>query len=280
MAPVHRAVRGRTFVKWPEVREVKDPASPAVAFYENGRIVVEVDEKLKGRERSRAIMAAYQAHERGLAAFVPLPALIVVADQVKRWTRDHTTAALATTAAAGGAVTLSLNVLGPMVLDGDTKPHMAQPSPAQSITVTVAPTMPSPSAKSTRTPTPTTSSRSASAPSAVPSPRGRTPTGRPSRTSRPAREPTALPTRSRSTQPTVTKQATAPPVREAQTLADSPSPARTTTPPRAGGATPPGRSTDAAEPPGLSTPPGQAAAGRDCLVELHVPRVVAAGVLC
>lgn len=149
MAPLNRAVRGRMLVTWPEIREVKNPASPAVAFTENGRTVVEVDEKLKGKARAVAIWAAVRLHERGLAALVGLPVLASSLDSLKRWTRQHPGAAMSATAAAGSAVTAVAALVLPMLLDGAQEPKIAEPP----VILTAAPTWPTPSPPITRKPT-------------------------------------------------------------------------------------------------------------------------------
>jgi hypothetical protein len=135
-------------VRWPEVREVKDPASQAVAFYENGRLVVEVDEKLKGRERSRAIWTAMRSHEGRLPALLPF-LLLVGWEPIQRWLREHAAVAAMTTAAGS----VSLLLLVPTAHHHGEPPRLA--SPAATITVT-APTPPAGTAP-TRTPVQPTS---------------------------------------------------------------------------------------------------------------------------
>ena len=111
-------------MRLPEIREVKDPASPAVAWTENGRTVVEVDQALKGKERSKAIMSAVRLHEEGgLAALVLLP-LLLKWGLLKHWGQEHTTAAAL--AGAGLVAGLAL-VVAPAVLDGEGRPRAADP---------------------------------------------------------------------------------------------------------------------------------------------------------
>lgn len=102
-------------VLWPEIREVKNPATPAHAFTENGRTVIEVDERLKGRERSKAIFAAWREHERGLAALVAMPVLAYLWEPFKRWAADHPLATMAIGITYGGAMVLAI----PALLDQD-----------------------------------------------------------------------------------------------------------------------------------------------------------------
>jgi hypothetical protein len=159
-------------VKWPEIREVKNPASPAVAFTENGRTVVEVDEKLKGKARAAAIWAAVRLHEQGLAALVGLPLLAIAWNPFKRWAQKHPGAAMATTAVAGSAATAAAALVLPMLLDGAQEPKIAEPPGV----LTPAPDRPTQTPTITRKPTRTPTASSTTAqdvpePAARPEPR-------------------------------------------------------------------------------------------------------------
>ena len=111
-------------MRLPEIREVENPASPAVAWTENGRTVVEVDKALKGKERSKAIMSALRLHEEGLAALLLLPLLLNVWGPLKDWAQEHT--AVAALAGAGVVAGVAL-VVAPAVLGPEDRPRIAEP---------------------------------------------------------------------------------------------------------------------------------------------------------
>lgn len=254
MAAVHRALRGLVLVKWPTIREVKDPVSPAVAFTENGRTVVEVDENLKGKARAAAIWAAVRLHERGRAALVTLPILAFVWDPLKRWSRQHIRATRATAAAAKGALVVAASIITVIVLlNSAEQPKIADPP----ITVTAIPTRPSQSPHIIRKPTPSaTPTQGIPEPAHSPEPTARAvtwPTVRPTTSTR------STPTRSTRPRPT----ATAKPPQTDAPEAPIPTPERVsadpTTPPTAA-TTPP--ADESVEPP--------APAGDDCLLRVDL----------
>lgn len=191
----------------PEIREVKDPPSPAVAFTENGRVVVEVDENLQGKERSAAVFAAWRAHERGVGTLIPVAGLVYLWDPFTRWASQSPGQAAATAAAGGGALLVAAGALA-VVLSGDgEQPQPVRPSasyvappstlPRTGITTSPAPTSPTPTV---RAPDPTiTRERGARKPTSMSTrtkpdrrpeptrsmPRGPARTGRPERTAEP-----------------------------------------------------------------------------------------------
>lgn len=120
---------------WPEIREVKDPPLSAHAFTENGRTVIEVDEKLKGRERSKAILAAWREHERGLAALVAMPVLAYLWDPFKRWAAQHPLAAMAVGITYGGALVLAVTT----VIEQDRPVVAPQPATESPWTTVMSP---------------------------------------------------------------------------------------------------------------------------------------------
>lgn len=246
-------------MKWPEIREVKNPVSPAVAFTEHGRTVVEVDEKLKGKARAAAIWAAVRMHEHGLAALVGLPIVAFAWEPLKRWGRNHPGAAMGATAAAGSALTAGAVLLLPMVLDGAEHPNIAEPP----ITVTATPVWPSQNPPITREPklqpthTPTTS--------ATTTQEWSRPTARPAIQT--VTHPTRKPTRSARPQPTATKEppktrAPEAPAPTSEVSADPTPPPATRQPPPP--TPPPSGDASSAE------PPAPTAAGGDCLLRVDL----------
>lgn len=137
-------------MRWPEIREVKNPVSPAVAFTEHGRTVVEVDEALKGKARAVAIWAAVRLHERGLAALAGLPVLAFAWDPLKRWAHKHVGQAMAATAATGSLLTAGAAFVLPVILDDAPEPKIAEPPP---VILTSAPTSPAQTLTTTGKPT-------------------------------------------------------------------------------------------------------------------------------
>lgn len=111
-------------MRLPKIREVKDPVSPAVAWSEDGRTVVEVDQALKGKERSKAIMSAVRLHEEGLAALLLLPLLLNVWGPLKQWAQEHTAAAVLGGAGLVAGVAL---VVAPPALGPEDQPRIAEP---------------------------------------------------------------------------------------------------------------------------------------------------------
>lgn len=250
------------------MREVEDPASPAVAFVEDGRIVVEVDAKLKGRERSRAIWTAMRAHEGRLPALLPF-LLLMGWEPIQRWLRDQ--AALAAMATATGSVSLLLLV--PTAHHHEDPPQVA--SPAATITVTASTSTTGPA--TTQSPTPARSATPSVQPPAVEGESGAD-----------QRDPTV-------TGPPETRQATAAPTRSPTGRAPSPRPSPsdfdvTTPPPQASEAPAAARaSQDLAdqettapvdEPTVAPRPePTPASAGRDCLLRVDLDPLADACVL-
>ncbi|MFB4275678.1 hypothetical protein ACBJ59_10335 [Nonomuraea sp. MTCD27] len=112
-----------------EIREVSNAIAPAVARrQDNGKVVVEVDERLHGRERSEAINTALELFRRGERALLPVPLLALMMDAGARAMREHQKAAAAvasaTTAAAVGMATLTTSGIG----------RPAEPPPRAAIT--------------------------------------------------------------------------------------------------------------------------------------------------
>lgn len=203
-------------MRWPEVREVEDPASQAVAFYEDGKLIVEVDQKLKGRERSRAIWTAIRAHEGRLPALLPL-LLLVGWEPVQRWLRDHAAAAAMAGTAAAGSVTL---LLAPLAFEQEDPPRLAAP------TATITVTVPTPDSgpPTTGSPTPAKSAppsdtliRGEEEPAT--SERREPAAASPTEASRTTSGPTRSPTRRASTPPPSVSEVTTPPPQGSDGLA-------------------------------------------------------------
>lgn len=189
----------------PEIREVKDPPSPAVAYTENGRTVVEVDEKLTGRERSAAIFAAWWAHERRVTVVLPVAGLVYLWDPFVRWAARSPGQATAAAAAGGGALVMAAGALALVLAGNGEQPPTVRPSasydaspstlPRTLITASPTPVSPTPTV-STPDGTPTrersarqpTSMSTRTNPNRRPEPTRSTPRG-PARTARPQRTP-------------------------------------------------------------------------------------------
>ncbi len=273
-------------MKLPEIREVEDPASPAVAFTENGRTVVEVDAKLKGKERAAAILAACRAHELGLGGLIAVP-LLAAWEPLKRFTTEQPRLVLAAGASTGGAALVSAGVMT-LALSSPSGTHQAESIPAQTTISRPSTAAAGPSTR-VRPPTTTPSPRRtpkavAAAPTHKPD-TGRTqaassitrPATRPPATSSPMATSPAQSQRPRTPSVTPTREPapgskppSTPPVQERPTQRRTPPQARVT-PPRATPGTP-------ARTPG--PPPQVPSPGRDCLVEVRLPPVAQAGLLC
>jgi len=248
-------------VRWPEIREVKNPASPAVAFTEDGRTVVEVDEKLKGKARATAIWAAVRLHEQGLAALIGLPLLAFVWDPLKRWARNDPGTALAATTAAGSVVTFAVGFSAPMLFDDAEPRRSAQPS----VTVTTTTIAVSTRAPTTASRTPAARRQPTRRPSASPAlldrpDLARTPAPASRSTTRPTRTPapSAQPRSTRTTEP-----ATPDAIRISGPGSGTAGPSPT--PPPASAGAPPGDTAANVPEPAPAT-----AGGRDCLVRVNV----------
>ena len=251
-------------MRLPEIREVKDPASPAVAWTENGRTVVEVDQALKGKERSKAIMSAVRLHEEGLAALLLLPLLLNVWGPLKHWAQEHTAAAALAGAGLVAGVAL---MVAPAVLDPEDRPRIAEPrivdTASSHFSLPVPTTTPTvPKSTTTRRPTdlPTISEV------------------RPVQTRRP--EPTA--THPTATRPATRRAPTPTPTAEPTPVPSTSSPDKTLAPALTSAAS-------AASPPVLE-PVADASSGlsaeaivaveRACLLEVDLDPLANVGVLC
>lgn len=184
----------------PIIREVTDPAAPAIAYTENGKTIVEVDEQLKGKERSTAIMAALRAHDDSLGGLILIPLLVYVVEPLTRWTRDHTPTVIATAGVAGA---ISATTLVPWLLADDDQSPVAGPVSTLIATPALpAPTsgviLPSPEptveAKPSARPSPMRTAPPTRPPTNSPTVRVKTPTPRPSGTRPPTRRPDLTPT--------------------------------------------------------------------------------------
>lgn len=247
-------------VRWPEIREVQNPVSPAVAFTENGRTVVEVDEKLRGKARAVAIWAAVRLHEGGLPALVGLPILAIAWEPFKRWAQKHPGAAMAATTATGSALTAGVALVLPMLLDGAQESKIAEPSVILTSALYSPWQSPSATRKPTREPT-GSATRNQDRPE---------PTARP--VTRPASQPAGTPTRSVRPRPAAT---TEPPATEQRS---TPNPA-----PQGEPADPTPHPSSAVPPPAgeasAAGPPAPTAAAEGCLLQADVDPLLEACVL-
>lgn len=245
-------------VLWPEIREVKNPAFRAHAFTENGRTVIEVDENLKGKERSRAILAAWREHERGLAALIALPVLLYVWEPFKRWASKHPAGAVAAGVTYGGALALTVSYLVTAPVSGTGRPvstpHQVTATAPPGVLVSVTPTGSLTPARTPRATPPATGSRP-------------TPASHPTGSARPepatTRRPAPQTTTSRPAPPPTPDRSG--PAGVKQSAPDVPESTRTR-PPASDGT----ESSDAPAPAPTSEAPASGPSTRDCLVRVEV----------
>lgn len=202
----------------PKIEEVDDPPSPAVAFLRGKHLVVEVDKKLRGKERSAAIMAALRAHGyRGIPIAVPL---VYLWDPVGRWARGHTGAAVAAAGTGAAVLAAGAALLIPALLDGEE-----QVTAAPTVVVTVR-TTPSPKVR-TPEPTPSSTSREPTVIITMPpaTPDRTAPEPEPTRSRRPSTAPAPEPTSGApsTTDPAPTATSSSPPESSGPSATDSPS---------------------------------------------------------
>lgn len=117
-----------------EIRPTADAVTDAIAYEENGRIVVEVDDTLTGRKRRAAIMAALAPYLHG-PRILALPVLLA-AWGLSRKVVEHPqiASALAGTAATVAAGAVVLTAVG--VWDQQAPPPYAEPVATLIYTVT------------------------------------------------------------------------------------------------------------------------------------------------
>lgn len=242
-------------MKWPRIIEVKDAVIPAVAYEDDdGELIVEVDETLKGKERSTAIVSAVRSHKRNLGSLVLLPIALYAWEPIKNVTRNHPGAALTTTAASVGLIATAITL--PLGRDDGPSPEAAPDrtivasafSPTSSRSVTTSPTggrvprtprtsAPARAAVTTRPPTIEGGRRPEPRPEPGPSrTREPTPKAKSTRSNSPGPEPSAgaaieepVPTPLRSPEATTTGAASAEPVEE-DSPSGAPEPPATSTP--------------------------------------------------
>lgn len=183
-----------------EIRPISDAVMPAIAYEEDGRIVVEVDDTLIGRHRLAAVMAALAPYLEGPRALL-LPALVVgwgLADTLGRHAR--LSSAVASTAATVAVGAGALAIIGVWDQPGQP-PQTVSPAPLIITVTTIRPdasvSAAPPSASATPPPPRTSQTPDASEqPTRIP----------PSRTPRVAATATGSP---RATKPPPTRSATA-----------------------------------------------------------------------
>lgn len=243
-------------MRWPKIIEVEDAVVPAIAYEQDGKMIVEVDATLKGKGRAAAIVSAVRSHKRGFGSVVLLPIALYAWEPIKNATRNHPGAALASTAAGVGLLATAIAL---PLKDGSRMPGAA---PLRTVTA---------SAPAPPTPTWTAPTRWYS-PTPQGTPHVTTPaTTRPS-IREPAPEVTApitphlTPGRTRTPAGPEAENGGPRPTRSIQqerpTLVNAPA---VTTPPLSAG-------TDEADPPPLVTsdPTVTASVGRDCLLEVDL----------
>lgn len=132
-----------------EIRPTADAVTDAIAYEENGRIVVEVDDTLTGRKRRAAIMAALAPYLHG-PRILALPVLLA-AWRLSRKVVEHPqiASALAGTAATVAAGAVALTAVG--VWDQQGPPPYAEPAATLIYTVTTS--------RPNATPAPSTATR-------------------------------------------------------------------------------------------------------------------------
>lgn len=142
-----------------ELREVADALGPAAAYRDDdGHIIVEVDEQVRGRARARAIAAALTEFRRRELGIMPLPLLAAAWEMTARWVREHQRA---TAAVTGAAVTAAVGAAA-LAATGQLERTNRPPAAAVTIVRTVAPSTPAyspPAATRTAPPPPSTPAR-------------------------------------------------------------------------------------------------------------------------
>jgi outer membrane biosynthesis protein TonB len=247
-------------VKWPVIREVTDPAAPAVAYDEDGVTVVEVDKNLTGKERAEAIYAALRDDDNSLGGLILIPLLAYVWEPLTRWVRRNPSTAVVT---AGVATVVTASTIVPWLLDGEHPIPGA--GPQATLIVTSAPATPTSAAL---TPSPEPTRGAPASPTLQPTTKATlqlTVRPTPLRTAPPTRQPSSTPTRVKT--PTPRPSDTRPPTRTA-----GPTPSRAATPsnpPR--GTTPTPTAQPSPTPTAAPTPqPTLTTAADDCLLEVEL----------
>lgn len=257
-------------MKLPVIREVTDPAVPAVAFTEDDRTVVEVDKNLSGRERAAAIYAALRAHDDdNLGGLILIPLLAYVWEPLTRWVRRNPSTAVVT---AGVATVVTATTIVPWLLDGEQPVPGA--GPQATLIVTSAPATPTSAAL---TPSPEPTRGTPFSPTLQPTTKATVqPTVKPTvlRTAPPTRRPSSTPTRVKT--PTARPSDTRPPTRTA-----GPTPSRAAPPSNPPAGTTPKSPTPTAQPSAAPTPtatpepqPAPTEAANTCLIELDVDPIL------
>lgn len=116
---------GRHRIPEYEIREVSNAYAPAVARREpegdpNGRIIVEVDEQLRGRDREEAIKNALEPYRQGWRGLIPAPVLAFLWAAAHK-IQDFPRAASAVTGAGAAAVVGVSALAFTGVLDADQR---------------------------------------------------------------------------------------------------------------------------------------------------------------
>lgn len=118
-------------------RTVTNPGIPVVINeQDDGSLIIDVDENLRGRERAKKIWEVLGPYLEGDVGLLPVPLLLAHwAATADRWIHDHQWAASATAATAAAAVgAAALGVLS----DAGNKPAPDAYRPSPAVTLTLA----------------------------------------------------------------------------------------------------------------------------------------------